>query len=153
MSADITNQSHSMMELVPLLQMKPRKWHDTKHTVIARMYLLINLFTLIRGIPLCLEYKDQIQWCFNALSPHKKAKTFQTSCNMYGTIGRFWSKRIPSLCVSEDWSSTHPIGCTCYPLLTITTYLTKAGYVSICNPVHLQLFKQTRVWNKMSFKK
>jgi len=59
-----------MMELVPLLQMKPFKCHDTKHTVTARMNLLINLFTLIRGIPLCLEYKGQNQWYLTGLSPH-----------------------------------------------------------------------------------
>jgi len=59
-----------MMELVQLLQMKPHKCHDAKHTVTTRTYLLINLFTLIRGIPLRSEYKDQMQWYLNGLSPH-----------------------------------------------------------------------------------
>jgi hypothetical protein len=41
------------------------------------MYLLINLFTLIRGIPLRLEYKDQMQWYLNGLSAHKKLTPFR----------------------------------------------------------------------------
>jgi len=59
-----------MKELVLLLQMKPFKCHDTKHTVTTRMYTLINLFTLIRGIPLCLEYEGQIQWYVDGHSLH-----------------------------------------------------------------------------------